>query len=196
MKKLTVFASGSGTNFQAIIDAVERGELDATITGLITSRGQIGALDRARQAGIPGKVIKPGHYRTEESFAASLLEALQKFDPDLIVLAGYTVKVPASVIRKYAGRILNIHPSLLPRYGGKGFYGMRVHEAVLRAGDKESGCTVHLVDEEYDRGPILAQRNVPVFSDDTPEVLARRVLEQEHQILPLTIQKLLTDQTN
>ncbi|MEX2585730.1 MAG: phosphoribosylglycinamide formyltransferase [Balneolaceae bacterium] len=196
MKKLTVFASGSGTNFQAIIDAVEQGELDATITGLITSRDQIGALARANKAVIPCSVIKPGHYRTEEGFAEALLEALQSFDPDLIVLAGYTVKIPASVIRKYAGRILNIHPSLLPRYGGKGFYGMRVHEAVLRAGDKETGCTVHLVDEEYDRGPILAQRKVPVYNGDSPETLARRVLKQEHQILPLTIQQLLTDQTN
>lgn len=196
MKKLTVFASGSGTNFQAIIDAVEQEELDATITGLITSRDQIGALARANRAGIPSKVIKPGHFRTEEGFAEALLEALKTFDPDLIVLAGYTVKIPGSVIRKYPDRILNIHPSLLPRYGGKGFYGMRVHEAVLRAGDNESGCTVHLVDEEYDRGRILAQRKVPVLSDDTPEELAHRVLEQEHQILPLTIQQLLTDQTN
>jgi len=198
VNKLVVFASGSGSNFQAIIDAIERGDVSAAIRGLITSRHNIGAIEKANRAGIEFRVIAPGHFPDEPAFAAELLKQLKEFDPDLIILAGYMVRIPSAVVRAYPGRIINIHPSLLPKYGGKGFYGLRVHQAVLDAGETVTGCTVHLVDEQYDRGPILAQRTVPVHENDTPGTLAERVLEQEHQLLPITIQKLLTNlnQTN
>ncbi len=189
LKNIVVFASGSGTNFQSIIDAVQRGELTARITGLITNKPRIGAIDRARQHDIPTKVINPQELGSEKDFEKALLNQLEAWDADLIILAGYLKKIPFSVIKKYSNRILNIHPSLLPKFGGKGFYGSNVHRAVLEAGEAESGCTVHIVTEEFDEGPILAQTNVPVHENDTPEDLAKRILEEEHLLYPKTIQK-------
>ncbi len=196
MKKIVVFASGSGTNFQSIIDSVGKGEIQAEIEGLIVSRRSAGASNRAEKAGIPVQVIRPADFNTEEAFGKEILRHLNRWEPDLIVLAGYMVKIPGNVIEAYPSRIINIHPALLPRYGGKGFFGKRVHQAVLDAGDKETGCTVHYVNEKYDQGPIIAQRNVPVKSDDTPESLARRVLSEEHKLLPQVIQQLLSKQNH
>lgn len=193
MKHIVVFASGSGTNFKALIDAVESGQIKARIRGLITNKDNIQALDRARKHGIETAVLTPSAYNSESKYIEALETTLAEWETDLIVLAGYMIKIPATIIEKYRGRILNIHPSLLPKYGGKGFFGIRVHRAVLENNEAETGCTVHLVNEEYDQGPILAQKKVAVKENDTPELLAQRVLEQEHQLLPRVVAQLIDD---
>lgn len=188
MKKLVVFASGSGSNFQAIIDAVENGTISAEIAGLISNKKEAGAVGRAQKHQIPVRIIPaedPGF------FVKELPRQLDIWSPDLIVLAGFLKKIPDKILKKYPRRIINIHPSLLPKYGGKGFYGQRVHQAVLDAGDDISGCTVHYVNEEYDRGDIIRQERVDVLPGDTPETLAARVLSREHQILPVVIKDLI-----
>lgn len=187
MKKLVVFASGSGSNFQSIIDASERKELGATVTGLITDSDDIGAIERARKHDIPVKVISPHDSHT---FSVELKKQLALWNPDLIVLAGYLKKIPDEIVKTYLNKIINIHPALLPKFGGKGYFGLNVHRAVIGAGEKVSGCTVHFVNEEYDRGDIIAQKKVPVLTTDTPESLAARVLKAEHDLLPSVIKKI------
>jgi phosphoribosylglycinamide formyltransferase 1 len=189
---LVVLASGSGSNFQSIIEAVRAGTIHASIAGLIVSKTEIGAIEKAKNAGIETVVIKPGLVDSGLTFSESLLNQLAVWQPDLIILAGYLAKIPTEVISRYPNRILNIHPSLLPKYGGKGFYGINVHRAVIENLEKESGCTVHLVNEAFDEGPILAQSRVPVHPHDTAQSLAERVLVQEHSLYPLTIQNYLT----
>lgn len=191
MKNIVVFASGSGTNFQAIIDAVAERRIPGKITGLLVSKDKIGAIEKAKKASIPYRVINPSQYTGKEEFASRILDCLQEWQPDLIVLAGYMIKVPAEVIKTYEGTIINIHPSLLPKYGGKGYYGMSVHKAVLEAGETVSGCTVHFVDDEYDRGDVIAQKKINILPDDTPETLSLRILTEEHILLPEVIKKLL-----
>ncbi|MDZ7807452.1 MAG: phosphoribosylglycinamide formyltransferase [Gracilimonas sp.] len=191
MKGLVVFASGSGTNFQSLIDAIEEGELSARIRGLITDKPDIGSIERANKHGIPHKVIPPSSFDSESEFADTLLQQLKAWDTDLIILAGYLKKIPLQVIENYENKILNIHPSLLPKYGGKGFYGSNVHKAVIKNQEPVSGCTVHLVNEDFDKGPILAQTEVSVQPDDTPQSLAARILKQEHELLPATVQEYL-----
>lgn len=185
---LAVFASGRGSNFQAILEAIRCGRLQARVAVLITDNAAAGAMQIAQQAGLPTAVITARDYAGEEEFAAALLRALQDCNATFIALCGYLRKIPLSVIRQYRGRIVNIHPALLPSFGGKGMYGRRVHEAVLQYGCKVSGATVHLVEEEYDSGPPIVQRCVPVLDGDTPETLAARVLEVEHRILPEALQ--------
>ncbi len=187
LKNIVVFASGSGSNFQSIIDAIQAGKIHARITGLISNKKGIKALERAADHSIPTAILSEKDYPSFEEYSNILLEQLFEWDADLIVLAGFLKKIPSNVIQAYQNRILNIHPSLLPKYGGKGFYGLNVHKAVLESGDKVSGCTIHLVSEKYDEGPILDQVNVPVLDGDTPEELASRVLEQEHRTYPLVI---------
>lgn len=191
MKRLVVFASGSGSNFQAIIDSIENGAVSATCVGLICDREGIGAIERAQQNRIPVHVIRRKDFEDYTNYALALTAALMHLNPDLIVLAGYLNKIPSMVVENWRNRIINIHPALLPKYGGKGFFGIRVHEAVIKSGDTESGCTVHYVDEVYDNGDIIAQSRVPVLDGDTPEALQRRVLEQEHALLPTVIEQLL-----
>ncbi|MBN2731070.1 MAG: phosphoribosylglycinamide formyltransferase [Balneolaceae bacterium] len=193
MKHIVFFASGSGTNFQAVIDAIEAGEINARITGLISNKPDIGAIERAQKHGIPTKIMAPPSFSNQEEYEKVMLKKLKQWQPDLIVLAGYLLKIPAVVIRAYPDMIINIHPSLLPKYGGKGFYGLKVHEAVINAGETETGCSVHVVTENYDEGPVIARRTVPVYPDDTPKELADRVLEQEHQLLPDVIQNFSTN---
>lgn len=193
MKQIVFFASGSGTNFQSVIEAVERGKINARIAGLITNKPDIGAIKRARSYNIPVNVIAPSSFNDQKKYESALLNTLKIWRPDLIVLAGYMLKIPAAIIRAYAGKIINIHPALLPKFGGKGFYGLKVHEAVLDGNDTETGCSVHIVTEEYDEGPVLAQRKVPVHESDTPKTLAKRVLEQEHKLLPEVINNYLTN---
>lgn len=187
MKNIVVFASGSGSNFQSIIDAIEAGTLNARITGLISNKQNIKALDRASNHQIPWAVLSEADYDAYEQYSEALLEQLQDWDTNLIVLAGFLRKIPANIIRSFQNRILNIHPSLLPKYGGKGFYGLNVHRAVIDSGDKVSGCTIHIVSEDYDDGPILDQAEVPVLKHDTAEELAARVLKQEHILYPKVI---------
>lgn len=192
MKNIVVFASGSGSNFQSIIDAVESGQINARIAGLISNKHGCKATGRAASRGIPYIVISENDFEDYSLYEIELLNTLAEWNIDLIVLAGYLRKIPVSVIRAFKKRILNIHPSLLPKYGGKGFYGMKVHQAVIDAKDDKSGCSIHIVTEEYDEGPVLEQAVVDVDKDDTAETLAAKVLKQEHQLYPKVIANYLT----
>ncbi|RIK61063.1 phosphoribosylglycinamide formyltransferase [candidate division KSB1 bacterium] len=191
--RLAVFASGRGSNFKAILDAIQSGTLDAKVVLLISDQPQAGALQTAAQAGIPTRIIASNALATSEDYGKALLHALAECDSNFIVLAGFLRMIPAAVIEAFSGRIINIHPALLPSFGGKGMFGLRVHQAVLDYGCKVSGATVHLVDENYDTGKPLVQRCVPVYEDDTPESLAARVLKVEHQILPEALQLFAKD---
>jgi len=184
MLKLAVFVSGGGTNLQALIDACRSGSIDAEIKAVISNNSKAYGLQRAKNAGIDTFHISKVIYPDSDKLAAAILDVLEQFDIDLIVLAGYMKLLPSVIVNKYHGRIINIHPALLPKYGGKGMHGINVHKAVIESGDKYSGATVHLVDEQYDKGAILIQKRVPVKDDDTPESLAARVLKVEHEILP------------
>lgn len=191
MKRVTVFASGSGSNFQALIDANRLSKLNCSIAGLIAGSPDIGAIAKADTAGIPHAVLRKQDFPSRDTFVAELQKTLRTWETDWIVLAGYIRKLPDEIIAAYRGRIINIHPSLLPKFGGKGFYGLFVHEAVLAAREQETGCTVHFVDEIFDHGAVIAQRRVPVFPEDTAASLQARVLKEEHELLPLTLQNLL-----
>ena len=181
--RLALFASGGGSNAQAILDAIDSGMLPAEAVVLITDRPGIGALDRAERAGLPHRIIQPLHFRGD-AFADALNEALEEAGADFIALAGYLKMIPRGVTERFRHRILNIHPSLLPAFGGPGFYGRRVHQAVLDYGCRWTGATVHLVDDQYDSGPVVLQEPVPVEPDDTAESLAARVLRLEHRLYP------------
>jgi len=175
--RVAVLASGGGTNLQALIDALGAAPTaPARISRVISNRPDAGALERARRAGIPTTVLR------DPQNPAELLAAIG--DAQLVVLAGYLKLVPGAVVARFRQRMVNIHPALLPDFGGPGMYGRRVHEAVLASRATESGATVHYVDEHYDRGPIVAQRRVPVRPDDTADTLAQRVLAAEHALLP------------
>lgn len=190
--RLAVFASGGGTNFQAILDAVEAGDLPARVALLITDRADAGAIDRAERSGVPTAVISPSS-TDEEAFEQQLLDALGHHQVSFVALAGFLKKIPSGVVVSFRHRILNIHPALLPAFGGRGMYGRRVHEAAIEYGVRWSGATVHLVDEEYDTGPVVLQEPVPVLPDDTPASLAARVLEVEHQLYPAALRLFAQD---
>lgn len=182
--RLAVFASGSGSNFEAIARAAQRGGLPATVALCLSNRPGAGVLERAARLGIPTETLDPGGFAEAASYTAALLKVLRRYDVTFIALAGYLKKIPPEVVSAFAGRIINVHPALLPAFGGRGMYGRRVHQAVLDYGVRWSGATVHLVDLEYDTGPIVLQEPVPVRQDDTPETLAARVLEVEHRLYP------------
>ncbi len=187
MKNIVVFASGSGSNFQSIIDATLSQQIPGKITGLITDRDNIKAIERAIMHQIPVVVVQPAAFENENEFSNSMLHALDSFGADIIALAGYLKKIPNPIITKFKNKILNIHPSLLPKYGGKGFYGIRVHQAVIDNNETESGCTVHLVTDIYDDGPILGQSKVTLSENETAESLAKKVLVLEHTLYPKVI---------
>lgn len=198
MKKLIIgfLASHNGSNMQAIIDSIKRGELDAVPAVVISNNSNAYALERAKKEGIPAYHLSSKHYPNEEELDQAILDTLIKHNVNIVCLAGYMKKVGPKVLNYFKNRVLNIHPGLLPKYGGKGMYGKFVHEAVLKAGEKQSGCTVHLVDEHYDHGRILGQKIVPVFPDDDVETLAQRVLEQEHKLYPEILQKIAKGEIN
>jgi phosphoribosylglycinamide formyltransferase-1 len=182
---IAVFASGHGTNFQAIIDGIESGYIkNAKIALCLVDRKEAGALDRAEKHGIPTAVVERDVFASQKDFEDAIANETNKVSVDLILLAGFMKILSPTFISQYQRRIMNIHPALLPSFGGKGLYGLKVHQAVLDYGTKITGCTVHFVDEECDHGPIIIQAPVPVQDDDTPETLAKRVLEQEHKIYP------------
>jgi formyltetrahydrofolate-dependent phosphoribosylglycinamide formyltransferase len=188
MVRVAVFASGSGTNLQALIDRLNsRAASTARVALVLSDRADARALARAEAADVAGRVI-PVAGRDAAAVAAETLEALGAAGIDIIALAGYLRLVPAQVTQRYGHRILNIHPALLPAFGGKGMFGLRVHRAVLEAGCTVTGATVHFVDEHYDEGKPLVQWPVPVLRGDTPETLAARVLEVEHVLYPLAIE--------
>ncbi|MBI1967317.1 MAG: phosphoribosylglycinamide formyltransferase [Gemmatimonadetes bacterium] len=181
--RVAVLVSGGGTNLQALLDALGS-TAPARVVLVVSNRAEAGALERARRAGVPTQILR------HPADAAELLAALEGDGADLVVLAGYLKRVPPAVVARFRHRMINIHPALLPACGGPGMYGRRVHEAVLASGATTSGATVHYVDEEYDRGPIIAQRSVPVLPGDTPETLAARVLAVEHALLPMVVVEL------
>lgn len=190
MKRLCVFASGSGSDFQSIIDGVNSGLIDGKIELLVASKPDIYAIERAKAAGIEYAVYSKHDYPSTEKMYDALIPVLKDKKIDLIILAGYLTVLTPNIVSAFKNRIVNIHPSLIPKYCGDGFYGMRVHRAVIAGGEKESGATVHYVDEGTDTGAIIAQEKVPVLADDTPESLQARVLELEHRLLPRTVAKL------
>lgn len=185
-------ASHGGSNMQAIIDACKAGRLSAVPVVVISNNGESRALERARNEGIPNYYLSGKTHPDPDRLDQAILDALILHKVDVVALAGYMKKLGPKTLAHFRGRILNIHPALLPKHGGKGMYGIRVHEAVIAAGETESGVTVHLVTEEYDRGSILAQVTVPVMPGDTPETLAERVLVQEHILYPTTLQRIAT----
>lgn len=189
MLDVVVLVSGGGTNLQAIIDAVESGGITNTrIAGVISNNKNAYALERAKKHGIESRCVSPKDFTSREEFNERFQEAVEELKPDLIVLAGFLVVIPPSMIERYRNRIINIHPSLIPAFCGTGFYGVKVHEAALKRGVKVVGATVHFVDEGTDTGPIILQKAVEIEPQDTPETLQRRVMEQaEWKILPEAI---------
>ncbi len=186
--KLAVFASHGGTDLQSIIDAAEDEDYPARIVLMVSNNKNAFALQRAKNASIPTVIWQKKKFDDDKDYTEYMTNLLKEYEVDLICLAGYMKMIPAEIVRNF--RIINIHPALLPKYGGKGMYGMRVHEAVLEAGERISGATVHQVNEKYDEGKILAQWEVPVKEDDNPETLQKRVLEKEHKLYPDTIAKI------
>jgi phosphoribosylglycinamide formyltransferase 1 len=180
---IAVFASGGGTNFQSLIDRVEAGDLHAKLSLCIGNNSKAAAFERARKHGIPVRHIAPSHFATDSAYVDALLGVLHENSIDLIVLAGYMKKIPAPIIAAYRNRIVNIHPGLLPAFGGPGLYGEKVHQAVLDYGAKISGVTVHFIDEEYDHGPVIFQASTAVRDTDDAHALAARVLRIEHESL-------------
>lgn len=189
MLNVCVCVSGGGTNLQAIMDAMDDGRItNARIVKVISNNKGAFALERARNKGIDAVSVSPKDYEDRAFFNEAFLKCVDEAEPDLIVLAGFLVVLPPMMIAKYEGRIINIHPALIPSFCGKGYYGLKVHEAVLARGVKITGATVHFVDEGTDTGPIILQKAVEVLPDDTPKTLQQRVMEQaEWQILPQAI---------
>lgn len=184
MLKVTVMVSGGGTNLQAILDAVDSGKItNAEIVAVISNNPNAYALERAKKHGVPAICVSPKQYETRAAFNEALLETLKSTGADLVVLAGCMVVIPESIIREYKGRMINVHPSLIPAFCGTGYYGLKVHEEALKRGVKVTGATVHYVDEGTDTGPIIFQKAVEVKEGDTPEILQRRVMEEAEWIL-------------
>ncbi len=189
MKKIAVFASGGGTDFQSIIDANEREDF-CKIEYLVASKPQIGAIERAKKHGIKTLVYEKNAYTDKAEFYEKVAEVLEENGVEYIVLAGWLSVVPASFIEKFENRIINVHPSLIPAFCGMGYYGLKVHAAAIEYGVKLSGATVHFVEADVDGGAIIMQRAVPVLDGDTPETLQSRILKEEHEILPLCVRLL------
>lgn len=192
-KKIAVFVSGSGTDLQSIIDGVKSGMINGEIAMVIASRPDIFAIDRARANNIPSKVFMKSDYPSVSAMYDDVIALLIGLDVDLIVLAGYLSILSENIVKAYRGKIINIHPSLIPKHCGAGYYGIRVHRSVIESGDTESGATVHFVDEGTDTGKIIRQEKVPVLPDDTAETLAARVLKLEHVILPEVVRDLCAE---
>ena len=191
MIKIAVFATGRGTNFKSLIQAEQRGGISGKIALLVAGREKIGALETAAAFNIPARVADYRQFNEEKQYARYIEELMQAYDIGFIVLAGWLRPIHPSLIAQYPNKIINIHPALLPFFGGKGMYGMHVHRAVWESGMLVSGATVHFVDEKYDNGAIIAQEAVPLQAADTPERIAERVLEVEHRLYPATLKRLL-----
>ena len=193
MKKIAIFASGGGSNFQEIYNQIQKGDIPAKIVLVVSNNPQCGAIIFASEQGLENFIVNDTRFPNPDTRDKLLLQALLKAEVELICLAGYMKLLPKRIVKEYKDRILNIHPALLPQFGGKGFYGMKVHEAVIEAGAAESGVTVHLVDEEYDHGKIIAQTKVKVQSGDTAKTLAKRVLKVEHDLYPKVVKAFCRD---
>ncbi|MCL1972500.1 MAG: phosphoribosylglycinamide formyltransferase [Endomicrobia bacterium] len=193
MKKIAVLVSGSGSNMQAIIDSTKKGILKgvAEVVLVVSNRCDAFALQRSKREDIKSACFERKNFENEDSYNKAVLKELKNSHADIICLAGYMRILGKNIVNAYHGRILNIHPALLPKYGGKGMYGHFVHQAVIDGREKQSGATAHFVDENYDTGKIIIQKEVPVFENDTQETLAKRVLEAEHQIYQQAIKKVI-----
>ena len=189
--RIAVFISGGGTNLQALIDASKAGKLSAEISLVVSSNSKAFGLTRAENAEIPTFVFREKKYESKSEASQDLLEKLKEHKIDYIALAGYLRLLSSELVSTYNGKIINMHPALLPKYGGQGMYGRHVHEAVLASGDKETGLTFHIVDEAYDHGRIIEQFNLPVLENDTPESLQERVLIKEHEEYPKILGKFI-----
>lgn len=189
MLRVVVLVSGGGTNLQAILDAIDNGKVkNAEVVGVISNNANAYALTRAKEHNIPSECISPKNFENRAVFNDALLDGVSKYNPDLIVLAGFLVAIPEKMVKAFPEKIINIHPSLIPSFCGKGYYGLKVHEAALQRGVKVTGATVHYVDEGTDTGKIIFQKPVMIEDGDTPEVLQKRVMEQaEWIILPEAI---------
>jgi phosphoribosylglycinamide formyltransferase 1 len=187
-KNIVIFASGSGSNAQRLLEHFEN-HPSIRVAALFSNNPKAYALKRAETYHVPALLFS----RDEFYNSAKVLEQVKQFNPDLIVLAGFLWLVPQSLLHAFPDKIINIHPALLPKYGGKGMHGLHVHAAVLEAGEDQSGITIHRINEEYDKGEFILQECCPVYSEDTPEELASRVLQLEHKYLPLIVEKLLLD---
>jgi formyltetrahydrofolate-dependent phosphoribosylglycinamide formyltransferase len=183
--KLAVLVSGTGRHLQNFVDLIAKGDLDARIVAVVSSLRDAYAVERARDAGLETYIIRRRDYDSQEAFSEAVTAVIEPHAPDLVLGAGYLQRYIFP--EQYAGRVLQIHPGLLPQYGGQGMYGHHVHEAVIAAGEKESGCTVFIADHEYDRGPSIVERRVPVLPNDTPDTLADRVFEAELEAYPEAI---------
>ncbi|MDR3306533.1 MAG: phosphoribosylglycinamide formyltransferase [Endomicrobium sp.] len=195
MTRLAILASGGGSNMQTIVDAHKSGILKglAEVVLVISNNANAFVLQRAKKENIKSVYIERKNFKDEEYFNKDILSQLQGAKTDMVCLAGYLRMTGRDILREYKGKILNIHPALLPKFGGKGMYGRYVHEAVVKAGEKKSGATVHFVNEEYDSGKIILQKEVAISEKDTPEDVARRVLEIERQIYPRAIKKVIEE---
>lgn len=195
MMKIAVLVSGGGTNLQAIMDAMDRGEItNAEIAVVISNNANAYALERAKMKGIEAICVSPKAYASRAEFNQALLETIQSYDVELVVLAGCLVVIPEIMVKAYPNKIINIHPALIPSFCGTGYYGLKVHEGVLERGVKVTGATVHFVDEGTDTGPIILQKAVEVHQGDTPEILQRRVMEEaEWKIMPKAIDLIAND---
>lgn len=188
--RIAVFASHGGSNLQSLIDACESGSINGSIVAVISNNRKAYALERAANHGVDALHLSSKDFESRDAFIDKLIADLQQRDVNLVCLAGYMKFIPLEVVDWVKGRVINIHPALLPKHGGKGMFGIHVHEAVLAAGDKETGVTIHKVDDLYDHGRILAQRKVEVLPDDTPESLQQRVLKVEHSLYPETVARI------
>ena len=184
MKNIAVFASGGGSNLRAIHNHILSGNIPGEIVLIVSNNPNCGAITYGEENLIHIFIVNKTRYPIPNTLEFTLFQALSNSDVDLICLAGYMKMLPQNIVQKYKNKILNIHPALLPNFGGKGYYGMKVHEAVLKSGAEYSGATVHFVDEKYDHGPIIAQRKVKILDTDTVEALAERVLKVEHELYP------------
>jgi formyltetrahydrofolate-dependent phosphoribosylglycinamide formyltransferase len=184
LKRIAVFASGRGSNFSAILEQIERGVIPATVACVVSDHVHPPVFDIAGKHDIPTHWVNRKHFSAAEAYGKFLISLLESYQVDLVVLAGFLKLVPAPLVERYRYAMINIHPALLPNFGGKGYYGMKVHEAVIESGIKTTGITIHFVDEHYDKGLVILQEKVNVLSDDTAETLAHRVLELEHRAYP------------
>jgi len=194
LKNIAVFASGRGSNFLAVLRQIERGKIDGRVVCVISDHVRPPVFEIAGKHGIPTHWVNRKQFSNAADYAEFMLNLLDNYRADLVLLAGYLKLIPTPVVRRYRYAMINIHPALLPNFGGKGFYGEKVHRAVIESGVKITGVTVHFVDEHYDRGAVIAQEKVAVEPEDTPETLAKRVLKVEHRLLPKVVGAFCDDQ--
>jgi phosphoribosylglycinamide formyltransferase-1 len=194
LKKIAVFASGRGSNFAAILEQIELGNIQAQVRCVLSDHVSPPVFDIAREHRIPTHWVSRKQFSDAADYARFLIDLLESYGVELVILAGYLKLIPAPLVARFRHAIVNIHPALLPNFGGKGYYGLKVHEAVIHSGVKVTGVTVHLVDEHYDNGQVIAQEKVAVLSDDTPETLAQRVLEVEHRLYPEVVRAICNDE--